>query len=119
MGRLRSFKGSETYTYIRRTAVEVANGRERAVDGPESARQWGTFDPLPGDLVRTLPEGERRRKQRYLITEAELQASDDETGQLGDIVIYAGERWEVRDIMPYRGGILPHYEVRIMRVEQG
>lgn len=117
-----TFPGNETIQVVQRTAgAASATGRRLPADDGVPVDIVATIDPVPGHILRTLPEGERATLQRIVICNDPtglLVTGDDEVDQLPSHVFYGGWRWEVRSVARYTGGILPHVEARIMRVEQ-
>jgi len=75
-----------------------------------------TRDPVPGDVLMTLPEGDRAGSNMIIITETELRTGSDNQGWLPDYVMADGEVWEVREVQHFPRRI-PHYEARVMRLK--
>lgn len=74
-----------------------------------------TVNPVPGDVLASLPEGERvGRQYRVLTNDVDLRPADDETGLAGDEVFYEGHWYEVRDRQVYPT-VIPHSEYRVRR----
>lgn len=76
----------------------------------------GTINPVPGEVLETLPEGERQGNQRRLITKFEIRGPSEKTGYPGDHIIWEGKRWEVRDVQTYRR-VFPHLEARVREID--
>jgi hypothetical protein len=108
--------GEERVTIIRRDPG-FRDRRGRYQQGPETVIEnvKATVNPIPGRILATLPEGEREGDQRRMITKFELRTTDEDTGAVGDIVVYEGRRYEVRDVQVYRK-VIPHLEARIRRM---
>lgn len=107
--------GRQAVTVIRRDfAARGLDGRFEE-GSPSTFAITGTVNPVPGDILNTLPEGERVEKQLRLLTDAELRTSDDYEQTRGDLVIVRGEIYEVRDVAIYEK-VIRHYEYRIRRV---
>lgn len=100
-------------TYVRTQAM--VNGRQQTVRGP--AVPWrATINPIPGDELATLPEGQRMGKQyRALSDDFRLTETDEELRTVGHLVEYEGQFYEVRDAQPYPT-VIPHVEYRIRRL---
>lgn len=78
-----------------------------------------TLNPIPGEVLATLEEGERMGKQlRALSDDVALPANDDYTQTVGALVRYDGQVYEVRDRQPYPT-VIPHYEYRLRRLLPG
>lgn len=76
----------------------------------------GTRDSVPYNVMVLLPEGERTAGVLLIITETELRAGKESTGDLPDRVLLDGETWEVRESQWYPR-VIPHYEVRVQRIK--
>lgn len=78
----------------------------------------GSFQPLNGQELATLPEGERHADQRKVYTRTELRVASQEEGIQADRVSQDGTIfYEVRQVERQRT-ILPHYKVRLVRVQE-
>jgi len=81
----------------------------------------GSVQPLTGDELLDLEEGQRSRDPRIILTETELKTVDKSTGIPADIVEYEGKDYVVYKVEPYvewSGGGVQHYEVTILRKDQ-
>jgi hypothetical protein len=106
--------GEITVQAVRRTKANV-NGRWVMTRG-EPFTWRATINPVPGDILATLPEGERLGRQyRALSDDVALYPPDEETGYPGDLVLFDGGVYEVRDRANYPT-IIPHQELRIRRL---
>ena len=115
-----AFVGSQPFTRRRQavTPLRGADGRPSAPVMTDSA-QTGTINPVPGEQLAVLPEGERRGENIRIICAVGTLRSSDETGQiLADRVIWQGKTYEVRTVQTYLR-IIAHDEVRAMRIEGG
>lgn len=109
------FVGAESITVIRREAG-YRDRRGRYFAGARTEQTiLATVNPIPGRVLETLPEGEREGDQRRVITKFNLRATDEDLGTLGDIVVYEGREFEVRDVQIYRK-VIPHLEARVRRL---
>lgn len=78
----------------------------------------GSFQPLNGEELATLPEGERHADQRKVYTTTALQTARQEEGLVADQVSQDGTVfYEVRQVERQRS-IIPHYKVRLVRVQE-
>lgn len=112
--------GIETgLTRRRRTAGVFTDGVAGAASNVDSTFS-ATRDSVPGDVLVTLPEGERQSDQYWLITETELRTADDNTSPptLADHVLMDSFWYEVREVVHFPQ-LIPHYEARIMRIKIG
>lgn len=107
--------GVQTVTVTRYT------GGSRVTDGywDDGATSSFTIDatvnPVPGDVLLTLPEGERAEKQLRVLTETELYTYNEYDSREADHVTIRGEEYEVRDVQIYEK-VIPHYEYRVRRI---
>jgi len=108
-----------TQPAIRRrfTGGQRTRGRATAPSFTDEEIQT-TVNPIPGEELQVLPEGERTGEQIRLLTTADLRSSDETAGLLADHVIWQGKTYEVRTVQEYRR-VIPHIEVRARRVQGG
>lgn len=104
-------------TRKRRTGGARVRGRSTSPTETDSLIQC-TVNPIPGEELEVLPEGERTGEQIRILTTADLRSSDETSGELADLVVWEGKTYEVRTVQEYRR-VLPHIEVRARRVEGG
>lgn len=108
---------TQPVTRRRRTGGGRLRGRPTSPTSDDVVIQC-TVNPIPGEELEVLPEGERTGEQIRLLTTAELRSSDETDGVLADLVIWEGKTYEVRTVQQYRR-VIPHLEVRARRVEGG
>jgi len=78
----------------------------------------GSFQPLNGEELATLPEGERAGDQRKVYTQSALRTTDQAAGVQADRVSQDGTVfYEVRQVERERA-VLPHYKARLVRVQE-
>ena len=94
----------------------TVNGKSFAqITGPP-VTWWATVDPITGWKVTTLPEGDRDKRNLYLLSrDFRLSGPNQEDGTAVDLVVYQGEQYMVRDVMHF-DTIMRHSEYRVMRV---
>lgn len=106
---------------IQSVTVTRYTGGSRGTDGRWDPGATSSFDieatvnPVPGDVLLTLPEGERSEKQLRVLTETELYTPNDYDGREADRVTVRGEVYEVREVQIYEK-VIPHFEYRVRRV---
>lgn len=93
-----------------------ADGRFTAGASTDSTI-YGTVQPPSGDVMATLPEGERSRRGRRVITTSELRAVDQDAGTPADQVLIDGLYWEVRTVSRWNA-ILPNYDATVLLVQE-
>jgi hypothetical protein len=104
----------EIQIIARRLGGAYARGRWVSAPG-DPFPFFATVNPVPGDVLATLEEGERLGRQyRVLSTDTSLFPPDEETGRAGDEVYYEGAWFEVRDRQVYPT-VIPHAEYRVRR----
>ena len=74
-----------------------------------------TVNPITGEELLALPEGERSGEQIKIITKFELRMTDETLQQDGDIIKWEGKHFRVVNIRRYRK-VIPHIEARAVRV---
>jgi hypothetical protein len=79
-----------------------------------------TVNPIPGDVLQTLPEGERLGRQYRVLSTVEppLVTTDEASGRRGSEVLIDGDWFEVRDSQVYPT-VIPHREYRVRRLNVG
>lgn len=114
------FVGNQPFDRVRRTgAARGADGRPTAPTSVTTAGLLATINPVPGEQLALLPEGERRGENiRIIAPLGTLRGSDDNTGVLADLVIWQGKTYEVRTVQVYTR-VIPHQEIRALRIEGG
>lgn len=107
------FVGAEPITVIRRNGGSVdKKGRISGIEEEVIEDVMATVNPIPGGVLETLPEGDRYGDQRRVITEFELRSSNERKGVLADHIVYEGQRYEVREVQPYRQ-VIPYLGARV------
>lgn len=108
--------GKQSITRIRRAGgLRDLDGRPACPTETVTAGLQATVNPIPGDVLLTLPESERTEKNLRVLIETELRAADDYDGTLADHVVIRGEVYEVRDVQIYEK-VIPHFEARVRRL---
>ena len=110
----RKMLGEQALTAYKMVATPV---NRKSVFSLEPGFTWyATVDPITGWKLTTLPEGDRDKRNLYLLsTDIELDVTNQETGTIGHLVVYRGEQYMVRDVMHF-DRVLPHTEYRVCRV---
>jgi hypothetical protein len=111
-----AFVGAVPVTIIRR-AIGARGLDGRYVAGAETVIPdiLMNVDPIPGEQTRVDSTGEVLVAGKYVITETELQVTDDYTGELGDLLVYGGKTYQVYDRLDYPT-VITHYEYRAYQV---
>lgn len=109
-----AFVGNQKVTVVpRTTGSRDASGFYIAAEGTPVVID-ATVNPIPGEELDRLPAGERQEINLRVITRYELNVPDA-TGAPGDLIIYEGEKYEVREAQRYRR-VIPHVAARIRRL---
>jgi hypothetical protein len=112
-----AFVGNQKISVIERSApARGSDGRMTAPTETLFELVDATVNPVPGDELSALPEGERNTKQLRVITQYELTEGDEDAGTYASIVVYEGERYEVRSVSKYRR-VIPHNAARVARIK--
>lgn len=105
----------QTITLIRHTGGEYGlDGRWEQGTATETEIQ-ATVNPVPGEILATLPEGERIGKQLRVLTRVRFEVPDEESEEQGDHLLIRGEYYEVRDRAQY-DRVIPHFEYRVRKM---
>lgn len=105
---LRRYVGAVTYD---------GNGepvRPSATDAPLLA----SVQPAEGRVLETLPEGDRSKDVRLVMSYKEIRTGSQHDGTAADEIVIDGARFQVRIVKRY-DAILPHYEAVCVRVDEG
>lgn len=96
-------------------AAAMAKGRYQAVT-PTTFTIVASIQPMGGDEILMLPEGDREKEVLSLFTETELRVADQDNKTESDRVAWEGSDYEVIKVRPWKMGALDHYECVIARV---
>lgn len=77
----------------------------------------GSIQPADDDDLQSLPEGERDREARVVLTKSDLRIADDENQTPADHLLIDGDAFEVRKVSRIRA-ILPHYRAIAVRLQE-
>lgn len=93
----------ETFT-ARRGTAPTFDAAGRAIDPAPGATFSivASVQPISGEELKRLPEGERSEDLRELYTTAELHTANPAAGTRADEVIIEGEAFEVERVHPWR-----------------
>ena len=89
---------------------------------PTTSTFSGTMQRPTAQQLQSLPEGERTLDQWYLDTVTQLRTLDEPGGTMADRVTggqLGSLDYEVRDVDDHTLSPIPHYEARIVRVQEG
>jgi hypothetical protein len=108
MGRLYN---KATYS-VERPGVTTYSGGVATESASTTFKIKGNAQPLTGNELLQLPEGDRQRQNMKLYTKTELQVNDL-------VTIDSGNAFEVQNVEDWTRQIrLPHYKARIMRLDK-
>ena len=77
----------------------------------------GSFQPLNGRDLQTLPEGKRTSETLKVYTKTDLRTADQFTGTPADDVEYKGKLFEVYVVMEYPQ-LLNHFKALLTRKQE-
>lgn len=110
-----SLFNTKTYTVTRKAAGSYSETTGRWTDGTSSTfSASGTLQPMSGDKMKALMEGNRLISAYAFITGTKLIATDPDTGITGDSVALDDGDYEVQAVEQW-SNILPHYECTLVR----
>lgn len=96
-----------TISCIRRTGSRVSGRWE---ESSTMDTITGSVQPLNGKDTQFLPEGRRDTGLMKVYSNSPLAVSIEGTGKPGDVVIWAGKKWEVIQELVYANGLIDHYK---------
>lgn len=70
----------------------------------------GSVQPLTGKETEFLPENRRDTGLVKIYSNTPLEVSLEGSNTAGDVVIWAGKRWEVVQELVYANGLVEHYK---------
>ena len=68
-----------------------------------------SVQPLQGKELLLLPEGFRTKDSLKVYTDAQLYETNEELGQLPDLILYQGKQYQIHSVRGYTQ-LLPHFE---------
>jgi hypothetical protein len=93
----------DPYTVTRRAAATMVNGY-RVAGSSSTFVTTAVEDPIAGDELERMPEGQRRRGVRALFCDQELLTVGDPGGAEPDEVEISGVPWQVQTCQPWAAG---------------
>lgn len=70
----------------------------------------GSVQPVSGKETQFLPENRRDAGVMKIYSNTPLSVSIEGSNTPGDIVIWAGKKWEVFQELVFQNGLIPHYK---------
>jgi len=88
---------------------------------PEDTDFKGTAQPASGKLLELLPSGKRNTETILVFAPPELDftSADSEREVSGDIIVWEDREYEIQAVKPWKGQLLPHWELLASRVMEG
>ena len=83
---------------------------------PTTFTMVASMQPMEGDELLMVPEGDREREHITIFTDTLLRTIDQEALTGADVVTWNGNDYEVKKVRNYRMGALDHYECIASRV---
>ena len=80
------------------------------VETSTAANVTGSVQPVTGKDTQFLPENRRDTGVVKVYTSQPLSVSVEGSNTPGDIVIWAGKKWEVFQELDYENGLIPHHK---------
>lgn len=106
-------------TVIRRRYAPVTrDGSGRSVQpAPTDTTISASIQPLSGDDLAQLPEGERTKRHRKAYTTADLRTADQHTGTPADRIVDGDDVYEVQAV-DLLDAVLPHYKAQLVALQE-
>ncbi len=108
--------GAEPVTRLRYGAATVTD-HEVTRPAPTSSTVRASVQPMNGEDVQLLPEGNRHADMLKLYTKSELRTADQHAGTPADRVVIDGKTYEVKESARYRTH-QRHYRAVVARVDE-
>jgi hypothetical protein len=74
--------------------------------------------PLKGEEILDLPEGQRDKKAITLYTASLIKAPDESAQTRGDVFTFDGDTYEVKVVRKWSMGVRDHYQALACRVDE-
>lgn len=103
--------------------------RRREAAGHDSGGSWvpgvtsdvtitASVQPLTGEELKMLDEGQRSRRPIMVITDADLQTVDETARTKADRIVWDGEEFEIHRIENFEMGLMAHREAICLRADR-
>ena len=109
--------GERPITRRRFSGVSTADHR-RELTGATDTTSLASVQPLSGDELENLPEGDRRRRMRKFYSSDDWRVADVSAGLPGDHAIIDTEEYEVFAVEPLTN-LIPHNKVIVRGIQEG
>ena len=87
------------------------------VGEPLTCQIMASVQPLNGNDLELLPEGDRAEDSRRLYTASEVRTADQHCGRPADQIIIDGKTYKVIEVKRQRS-VIPHYRVLCVRLRE-
>lgn len=77
-----------------------------------------SIQPIDGDMLEMLPEGERSKEMRTLYTTTKLQTVNENKTINADIVSIDDGDWEVQKVEKWNPNMLDHFKCLVVRMNR-
>lgn len=94
------------------------NGRWAPTGNLETLQITASVQPLSGDELQMLPEGERTAETKRLYTTTKLNSLNESEQMNADIITIDGSSWEVHKAEAWSPNILDHNKYLIVRMNR-
>lgn len=109
--------GSEAITRITYAAGTRGSDGRWVQGSSTSTTIYASVQPMEGQDLEILEEGERARDGKRLYTATVMETANQHLGTSADLVTIDSINYEVRQVKRERS-IIPHYRVLVMRVQE-
>jgi len=107
--------GAQQFT-LRRFGPTRYSGHQPLPQSPSTSVIFGTFQPLNGEELQLLPEGDRVRDTQKFYTEQEIRTVNELTETPADELEAYGQVYEVHRVERHGPGApLPHFKALLVR----
>lgn len=104
---------------VRRSYAAGSRGSDgRWIEGSTTTTTiTGSLQPLNGNELQTLAEGERQRKSRKVYTTTALSAGSVSAGTRADQIVDGSDVWDVRSVSVW-DAVLGHYKAILLAPQE-
>lgn len=94
------------------------NGRWQPTSKLETFEIVASIQPIDGNQLQLLPEGERTSEMRNLYTATKLNTANEDKTINADIILIGSDYWEVQKVETWSPNLLNHFKCLIVRINR-
>jgi hypothetical protein len=108
-----------TYTLDGKRFAASSNVKGRWTDGATTPFTFvASVQPLKGNELLVLPEGQREKETYKLYTTYQLRTADEPAKKKPDKIQIFSKTFEVISVEPWQNKVIPHYKAIVSRIDE-